>query len=272
MDMIQEHDEDVLYYLKDIKVLMHDKKPYGYTLEFHFNENEYFTNKVLTKSYELTCESNQKDPFAYDGPVMYKCKGCIIDWNKDKDVTMRTIKKKQKHKSSGTIRVILKEEKQDSFFNYFDTPTADGLRPSYRSLLSPNDANMEVDEEDEEIGEDLCNADFEIGHFIKEYIVPKAVLYYTGELIDQASFNAEDQLEDFFQDEEDENDTFDYDEDEHEEAAPKKLNKSKNKSINKSKQQQPWMYKNVFIFICRLSLYNMKMKIPKPVAPYFSLL
>jgi nucleosome assembly protein 1-like 1 len=137
LDMIQEYDEDVLLSLRDIKVLMNDKKPYGYTLEFHFAPNEYFTNKILTKSYELTCDKNDKDPFAYDGPVMYKCKGCIIDWNKGKNVTVKTIKKKQKHKSSGSIRVVLKEEKQDSFFNFFDTPTSDGFRPSYRSIIKP---------------------------------------------------------------------------------------------------------------------------------------
>jgi hypothetical protein len=32
---------------------MHQKKPYGYTIEFFFNQNEFFTNAVLTKTYEL---------------------------------------------------------------------------------------------------------------------------------------------------------------------------------------------------------------------------
>lgn len=79
-DMIQEHDEDVLTKLTNIKAIMSDTKPYGYTLEFHFRENEYFTNKVLTKTYELTCDMDPTDPFGYDGPVMYLCKGCTIDW------------------------------------------------------------------------------------------------------------------------------------------------------------------------------------------------
>lgn len=30
----------------------------------------------------------------------------------------------------------------------------------------------------------LLESDFEIGHFIKERIVPKAILYYTGEIDD----------------------------------------------------------------------------------------
>ena len=83
-------------------------------------------------------------------------------------MTVRTIKKRQKHKSTGTVRVVIKEEKQDSFFNYFDSPTYDGVRPSFRAILNP-DRGLDVDDEedDDEVGEDLCNADFEIGHFFK---------------------------------------------------------------------------------------------------------
>jgi len=214
MDMIQTHDEDVLLHLQNIKCTMKTSKPYGYTLEFYFAENEFFTNKVLTKTYELTCEHDSLNPLLYDGPVMYKSEGCLINWNKGKDVTVRTIKKRQKHKSTGTVRVVLKEEKQDSFFNYFEKPTSDGIRPSYRSILNPERSIVDDDEDDDDIGEELCNADFEIGHFFKEYIVPKAVLYYTGDLIDQASFTEEQdgELEDYFENNEngiEENDTED---------------------------------------------------------------
>jgi nucleosome assembly protein 1-like 1 len=80
--MIQEHDEEVLTYLQNIKVVMNDTKPYGFSLEFHFAANEFFTNQVLYKSYELTCEKDAESPLQYDGPVMYKCKGCTINWNK----------------------------------------------------------------------------------------------------------------------------------------------------------------------------------------------
>ncbi len=219
--MIQEHDEDVLLNLTNIKVVMRDTKPYGYTLEFHFRENEYFTDKVLTKSYELTCDRDNQNPLEYDGPVMYRCQGCTINWKKGKDITMRTIKKRQKHKSTGTVRVILKEEKQDSFFNYFDMPTHDGVRPSFRSILNP-EMNLEDvnDDDDDDVGEDLCNADFEIGHFFKECIVPKAVLYYTGDLIDQSLSEADGDVEGFFpedvEEDENENESVDDDDDDDE--------------------------------------------------------
>lgn len=56
------------------------------------------------------------------------------------------------------------------------------------------DDSGQVDEEDEldEEDEELYEADFEIGHFLKEFLIPKAVLYYTGELIDEASYEDED--------------------------------------------------------------------------------
>ena len=74
----------------------------------------------------MTCERDEKDPLSYDGPVMYRSTGCKIDWNEGMDVTFKLVKKKQKHKNSGTIRIVTKKEKQDSFFNYFESPTLDG--------------------------------------------------------------------------------------------------------------------------------------------------
>ena len=44
---------------------------------------------------------------------------CTIDWKKGKNVTVKTIKKKQKHKGRGTVRTITKQVPNDSFFNFF---------------------------------------------------------------------------------------------------------------------------------------------------------
>ena len=48
---------------------------------------------------------------------------------------MKQVKKKQKHKSKGSIRTITKQVKADSFFNFFDPP------------IVPDDPNAEVDED-----------------------------------------------------------------------------------------------------------------------------
>lgn len=54
---------------------------------------------------------------------------------------------------------------------------------------------MEDDEEMNEEDEELYEADFEIGHFLKEFLIPKAVLYYTGELIDEANYDDEEEYD-----------------------------------------------------------------------------
>ena len=53
---LQENDEPVLELLDDVTVTLSEKAPMGFTLHFHFKENDYFTNQVLTKEYEMKCE------------------------------------------------------------------------------------------------------------------------------------------------------------------------------------------------------------------------
>lgn len=165
-EMIQPHDEPILNHLQDIKVEFSEKDPMGFTLEFFFEPNEYFENKKLTKVYIMRSEPEEGDPFSFEGPEIIKCNGCKIDWKKGKNVTVKTVKKKQKHKASGTTRTIQKTVQSDSFFNFFSPPTP------------PEDEEMDEDTEA------LLAADFEIGHFIRERIVPRAVLYFTGEALE----------------------------------------------------------------------------------------
>ena len=96
----------------------------GFSLEFHFAENDFFTNKVLTKTYEMKCKPDDDDPFRFEGPEIIRCKGCTVDWKKDKNVTVKVIKKKQKHKTKNTIRVVSKSVQRDSFFNFFNPPAS----------------------------------------------------------------------------------------------------------------------------------------------------
>ncbi|KAM4721537.1 nucleosome assembly protein 1-like 4 [Rhinophrynus dorsalis] len=193
---LQEHDETILKHLQDVKVKFSDPgKPMSFTLEFHFEPNDYFTNSVLTKTYKMKSEPDSTDPFSFEGPEIMACEGCTIDWKKGKNVTVKTIKKKQKHKGRGTVRTITKHVPAESFFNFF----------------SPIKMSGEREELDEETENSLA-ADFELGHFFRERIVPRAVLYFTGEAIeDEVSFEegeegeeAEMEGEEEAEDEEDE--------------------------------------------------------------------
>lgn len=120
--MIQEIDEPVLKKLIDIKIVYSEEIPMSYTLEFHFEPNEFFTNTVLTKQYYLKSKVDGESPFSFEGPEIYKCEGCVIHWNKNKNLTVKTIHKKQKHKARGAVRTVTKQVPTDSFFNFFNPP------------------------------------------------------------------------------------------------------------------------------------------------------
>ena len=68
----------------------------GPLLNFLFSPNEYFTNSVLTKEYELRNDYDKDDPLDYDGPEVVKAKGCQIDWKPGKNPGIKIITKKIK--------------------------------------------------------------------------------------------------------------------------------------------------------------------------------
>lgn len=81
--------------------------------------------------------------------------------------------------------------------------------------------DLNSEEVDDEL-RTLLTTDFEIGHYIRERIVPRAVLYFTGEGI-------EDEDEDYEEEEEEE------EEDDEEEDE---INGEKNKDIQKENCKQ----------------------------------
>ena len=87
----------------------------SFVLEFYFQPNEYFINEVLTKTYRMRSESNDSDPFSFDGPEIMGCIGYQIDWKKGKNVTLKLIRRKQKHKGCGTVRTVTETVSNDSF-------------------------------------------------------------------------------------------------------------------------------------------------------------
>lgn len=119
--MLQSGDEPLLKKLTDIKIV-YSEDPMSYTLEFHFEPNDYFENTVLTKQYFLKSKVDAEFPLTFEGPEIFKCVGSNIDWKKNKNLTVKTIKRKQKHKNRGAIRTITKQVPADTFFNFFNPP------------------------------------------------------------------------------------------------------------------------------------------------------
>ena len=46
----------------------------------------------------MRSEADDSDPFSFDGPEIMGCTGCQIDWENGKNVTLKTIKTKQRDK------------------------------------------------------------------------------------------------------------------------------------------------------------------------------
>ena len=106
-DLVHEKDRAILQCLIDVRYTMH-QEGHGFDLIFEFEENSYFKNSILKKSF------HQLKP-----NIMEKCEGTVIDWNDGCDVTVKKVKKKKKGNN------VTKMQKQESFFNFFRTVTAE---------------------------------------------------------------------------------------------------------------------------------------------------
>lgn len=211
----------------------------GFTLEFHFEPNDYFTNETLTKHYDMRAVVDEDDPFSFDGAEIVKCKGCDISWKKGKNVTIRTVNKKQKHKTKGNTRTVTKTVPNDSFFNFFSPPA--GIYSHHVSLCTfskscchdavPDD----LDELDEET-QALLSMDFEMGEIIRQRLTTRAVLYFTGEAVADDDYDDDDEEEDDEDDEDPTGDGEDDDEDDDEDFEPPKNTPGKKGAKGKSGQ------------------------------------
>jgi nucleosome assembly protein 1-like 1 len=206
-------DDPILSSLCDIQchISAGDARP-GFCLEFHFAPNDYFTDSMLRKDYFVRFEPSTIDPLGFEGPEIIEAKGCTISWKPGRNVTVRTVKKIMKHKNRGEKKTISKTVKTNSFFRFFDPP---------KGCID----NLDLEDEDEEVNrynKGICQgtvclsslfpsqdvdsdlqADFELGQYIREQVIPRAILLYTGEGVeDEDDYDSEGEGEE----EEDEDD------------------------------------------------------------------
>ena len=95
----------------------------------------------------------------------------------------------------------------------------------------PEGADVDLDDDSQR----LLTADFEIGHYIREQIVPRAVLYFTGEGLDDEGEEYEDEEGD--DDEEDDEDDEGDEGDEGEDRGDNLVRVSKKTAQPECKQQ-----------------------------------
>ncbi|CDS09353.1 hypothetical protein LRAMOSA10713 [Lichtheimia ramosa] len=207
-ETITDQDEEVLRQLVDIR-MSYMEKP-GFKLEFEFADNDYFTDKILTKTYYYQ-EHAQGGDFVYD-----HAEGAKINWKEGKDLTVTVETKKQRHKGTNKTRVVKRTVPAETFFNFFSPPVFPG-------------EDEELDEEEAEGLDAKLEADYEMGEEFKDKIIPHAVDYFTGKALEYEDFEGDDDFEDDFYDDDDddeEDDDEDDDDDDDDDAAP--ANKGEN--------------------------------------------
>lgn len=96
-EMITDRDEEALKQLTDIR-MEYLERP-GFRLIFEFAENQFFTNKTISKTYYYQEESGYGGDFIYD-----HAEGDEIEWKEGKDLTVRYESKKQRNKSKDFVQ------------------------------------------------------------------------------------------------------------------------------------------------------------------------
>eukprot|EP00746_Dinoflagellata_sp_MGD_P162767 gnl/MRDRNA2_/MRDRNA2_90475_c0_seq1.p1 gnl/MRDRNA2_/MRDRNA2_90475_c0~~gnl/MRDRNA2_/MRDRNA2_90475_c0_seq1.p1 ORF type:complete len:327 (+),score=112.41 gnl/MRDRNA2_/MRDRNA2_90475_c0_seq1:91-1071(+) len=169
-DMIEENDEAVLAYLQDISTdnfSIENSDKMGFSLTFTFASNPYFEPLNLVKTYHMELQPNEKDP------ALVRTVATEIDWKPGKDITKKVVTRKQKNKRTKQVRKLTETVSVPSFFNFFTKHDI------------PSDAELEQMNEDQiEELEVVMEADYEAGVILKDRLVPKAVVWYTGEAVD----------------------------------------------------------------------------------------
>ena len=95
-ETITDRDEDSLKALTDIRMEYLDRP--GFRLIFEFGNNEFFSNKTLSKTYYYQEQNGYGGDFIYD-----HAEGDKIDWKSGKDLTIKIESKKQRNKSKSTF-------------------------------------------------------------------------------------------------------------------------------------------------------------------------
>ena len=91
-ELITDRDEEALRSLTDVRMEYLDRP--GFKLIFEFADNDFFTNKTVSKTYFYREENGYGGDFIYD-----HAEGDKIEWKAGKDLTVRVESKKQRNKS-----------------------------------------------------------------------------------------------------------------------------------------------------------------------------
>ena len=151
--------------MEDVRLTLKDT---SFQLDFVFRENEFFSNNVLTKTYELEFKVDESDPLDYSGPEIVSAKGTEINWSSEEvNPTLSYTRKVQKTKGRSTTGKATVEERAESFFNFFNPPAA--------QTGDEDDVDYELRVQ--------TTQDYEAGDILRQTVVHDAVLFFTGDAL-----------------------------------------------------------------------------------------
>ena len=139
---IFEQDEPALKALTDVRVnFVPEEQGVGFTIDFHFKENEFFSNAVLSKTYIMQLPAAEGEEVDFDDEELQKLIATPVQWKAGKNLTVKVVTKKQK--KGKQTRTVTKNEPCPSFFALFDAlevPTEEQMEVCncyFASIYSP---------------------------------------------------------------------------------------------------------------------------------------
>jgi hypothetical protein len=175
---INEKDESILEFLKDVRLKPVEGNKLDFTMEFEFRTNEYFTNTLLTKTFIHDDKTDDVE----------KTIGCSVNWT-SQDKNPRIAIKNKKVKKGKKVEVKKIETIVPSFFDIFadqskeDHPSNEGsffkddLLPNsleyYLNIMDDFEEGEDEDFEDDEDEEDEDSDDEDDGAGKKRAAKPK---------------------------------------------------------------------------------------------------
>lgn len=123
--ILQDQEEEVLHFMTRLSVEDFDDVKTGYRISFHFKENPYFTNDVITKEFHLAAEQSTTD-------FTQTSTSTAIKWKEGKDLLLELQSKPANKK---------RDIDHKSFFDWFcdnSDPVNDDLAELIKDDIWPN--------------------------------------------------------------------------------------------------------------------------------------
>eukprot|EP00922_Rhytidocystis_sp_ex-Travisia-forbesii_P018896 GHVS01028053.1.p1 GENE.GHVS01028053.1~~GHVS01028053.1.p1 ORF type:complete len:357 (+),score=72.07 GHVS01028053.1:197-1267(+) len=192
-EMIEVNDEPILAYLQDVTSEWVDEtqQNLGFKLLFKFAPNPFFSNTTILKQYNMSIPEGDSQA------VLNNTESTKVEWKEGQNPTKETVQRKQRNKRTKQTRTVTEDIDRESFFNFFCS----------HELPSEEELEKMADQQVSDL-ELMIEADYEMGLMIRDKIIPQAISWFLGEVVEEdEDFEDEDDFEDDEDDDDDDSDS-----------------------------------------------------------------